>query len=102
MTSSLDWSSLVPAVAATAQAAAAMVQMYWDHRRQRGARTTERDDCRCTPHQGAAHVMDTHVVRVHVSVATHTCTSVTLAVLVDVRANVASPCFVPAEECRSW
>lgn len=37
MTLSLDWAGLVSAVTATAQAAAVMVQMYWD-RRQRGTR----------------------------------------------------------------
>jgi hypothetical protein len=101
MTSSLDWAGLVPAVTATAQAAAAMVQVYWD-RRQRGTRTTEHDACRRMPHQGKAPVLDTRVVRVRVSVAAHTRTSVTLIVLMDGGANGAGPCYLPAEGDRSW
>jgi hypothetical protein len=42
MTSSLDWAGLAPALAAAVQAAAVMVQVYWD-RRERGARTTQHD-----------------------------------------------------------
>jgi Mg-chelatase subunit ChlD len=78
-----------------------MVQVYWD-RRQRGARTTEHDDCRRMPHQGKVPLLDTRVVRVCVSVAAHTHTSVTLVVLVDGKANGAGPCSPPAEGSRSW
>lgn len=53
MTSSLDRDGLVPAVTATVQAAAVMVQVYWN-RRQRGTRTTEHDDCRRLPDPGEA------------------------------------------------
>lgn len=67
MTSSLDWAGLVPAVTATAQAVAVMVQVYWD-RRQRGTRATEHDDCRRVPGHGKAALPDTGAGRVQVSV----------------------------------
>jgi uncharacterized protein (DUF849 family) len=101
MTSSLDWTELVSAVTAAAQAAAVMVQVHWD-RRQRGTRTTEHDDCRRLPHHGKASLPNSCVVRVQVSVAAHAPTSVTLVVLVDDGANGAYPFSLPAKGYRSW
>jgi hypothetical protein len=102
MTSSLDWAGLVSAVTATAQAAAVMVQVYWD-RRQRGTRTTEHDDCRRVPHHGEKTTLpDTHAVRVQVSVAAHASTSVTLVVLVDDGADGADTFSLPAKGYRPW
>jgi hypothetical protein len=101
MTSSLDWTGLVSAVAATAQAAAVMVQVYWD-RRQRGTRTTEHDDCRRLPHHGEASLPKNRVVRVQVSVAAHARTAVTLVVLVDGGADGVCPLSLPVKGYRSW
>ncbi len=101
MTSSLDWAGLASAVTATAQAAAVMVQVYWD-RRQRGLRTTEHEDCRRTPLHGKASLPDTRVVRVQVSLAVHTRTSVTLDVFMGGGANGAYPSSLPAKGSRPW
>ncbi|MET9970627.1 hypothetical protein ABZZ80_33115 [Streptomyces sp. NPDC006356] len=101
MTSSLDWAGLMSAVTATAQAAAVMVQVYWD-RRQRGLRTTEHEDCRCTPHHGKASLPDTRVVRVQVGLAVQARTSVTLVVLVDGSADGTYPSSLPAKGYRPW
>jgi hypothetical protein len=100
MTSSLDWAGLVSAVAATAQAAAVMVQVYWD-RRQRGTRTTEHEEGRRMPRHGKASLPDTRVVRVQVSVAAHARTSVTLVVLAYGGADGA-PFSLPAKGYRPW
>jgi hypothetical protein len=102
MTSSLDWAGLVSAVTATAQAAAVMVQVYWDRRQQRGTRTTEHDDCRRMPHHGKAPLPNTRVIRVQVSVAAHARTSVTLVALVDGGADGSDPFPLPVEEYRPW
>lgn len=101
MTSSLDWAGLVSAVTATAQAAAVMVQVYWD-RRQRGTRTAEHEGCRRMPHHGKASLPDTRVVRVQVSVATHARTPVTLVLFMDGGADGADPFPLPAKGCRPW
>ncbi|MET9793769.1 hypothetical protein [Streptomyces canus] len=99
MTSSLDWAGLASAVTATAQAAAVLVQVYWD-RRQRGTRTTDHEGCRRMPHHGKA--TDTRVVRVEVSVAAHARPSVTLVVLMDGGADGADPISLPAKGYRPW
>lgn len=100
MTSSLDWAGLVTAVAATAQAAAVTVQMYFDRRR-RGPRTTVHEDCRLS-HHGKAPLPNTRAVRVQVSVAAHARRSVTLVVVVDGQADGAYPSSLPAKGYRPW
>lgn len=101
MTSPLDWAGLVSAVTATAQAAAVMVQVYWD-RRQCGTRTTEHEDCRRMPDHGNASPPGTPVVRVQVNVEAQARTSVTLAVLADGGADGANLVSLPAKGNRPW
>jgi hypothetical protein len=63
MTSSLDVAGLAPAVAAAVQAAAVVVQLYWD-RRQRTAGTTHKPAARGTERDGRS--ADPAIVHVHV------------------------------------
>ncbi|MEU0032063.1 hypothetical protein [Streptomyces sp. NPDC006335] len=101
MTSSLDWAGFVSAATATAQAAAVMVQVYWD-RSQRGTGTAEREGCPRKPHHGKAFLPDTRVVRVKVSVKTTARMSVTLVVLEDGGAGGAGSSSLPARGFRLW
>jgi hypothetical protein len=101
MTSPLDWAGLVSAVTATAQAAAVMVQVYWD-RRQRGTRTTEHEDCRRLPPHGTASLLDARVVRVLVDVEVQARTSVVLFVVVDGGADGAYSFSLPTKGYRPW
>ncbi|MFJ9026725.1 hypothetical protein ACIRPU_43345 [Streptomyces sp. NPDC102259] len=99
MTSPLDWAGLVSAVTATAQAAAVMVQVYWD-RRQRGTGTTEHANCRL-PHHGKASLPDTRVL-VQVNVEAHACTSLTLVVLMDGGGDGTNPFSLSMKGNRPW
>lgn len=101
MTSSLDWAGLIPAVTATAQAAAVMVQVYWGQR-QRGTRTTKHHECCSGPHHTKSSPPDTRTARVEVSLTAPASTSVTLVFLANGGANSPSPYSLPAKDYRPW